>query len=162
MTLKILTDMNGKNIKDIRPLYGISESGNQNLSEYLENKLSLQNKNTILVEPKKSENGSTTIKSNGISDTQHLGTESSERSSGKPIPNSQSEQNGNNQEDKLWAATMLEMDLQAQGGAIWETQQEKDPLLEHNRNMMKKMKEENIPWAESYPGELYPTEQDQN
>ena len=52
MTLKILTDMNGKNIKDIRPLYGISESGNQNLSEYLENKLSLQNKNTILVEPK--------------------------------------------------------------------------------------------------------------
>jgi Type I restriction-modification system methyltransferase subunit len=97
MTVKILTDMNGKNIKDIRPLYGISESGNQNLSEYLENKLSLQNKNTILVEPKKSENGSTTIKSNGISDTQHLGTESSERSSGKPIPNSQSEQNGNNQ-----------------------------------------------------------------
>lgn len=55
---------------------------------------------------------------------------------------------------------MLEMDLQAQGGAIWETQQEKDPLLEHNRKMMKKMKEENIPWAESYPGELYPTEQD--
>jgi hypothetical protein len=31
--------MNGKNIKDIRPLYGISENGNQNLSEYLENKL---------------------------------------------------------------------------------------------------------------------------
>ena len=91
-----------------------------------------------------------------------MGTESSERSSGKPIPNSQSEQNGNNQGGQTMGSNHVEMDLQAQGGAIWETPQEKDPLLEHNRNMMKKMKEENIPWAESYPGELYPTEQDQN
>lgn len=57
MTLKILTDMNGKNIKDIRPLYGISESGNQNLSEYLENKLGLQKKSSILVEQRKSQDG---------------------------------------------------------------------------------------------------------
>ena len=64
-------------------------------------------------------------------------------------------------EDKLWAATMLEMDLQAQSGAIMEIEEE-DPITEHNRKMMKKMKEENIPWAESYPGELYPTEQDPN
>lgn len=64
-------------------------------------------------------------------------------------------------EDKLWAATMLEMDLKAQSGAILETEeQEKDPMTEHNRRMMKKMKEENIPWAESYPGELYPIDQD--
>ena len=97
MTLKILTDMNGKNIKDIRPLYGISENGNQNLSEYLENKLGVQKKNTILVEQRKSQDGYINTRSNGISDTQHLGTEASERSSGKPIPNSQSEQNGNNQ-----------------------------------------------------------------
>nr|WP_238555490.1 hypothetical protein [Chryseobacterium sp. P1-3] len=63
-------------------------------------------------------------------------------------------------EDKLWAATMLEMDLQAQGGAIWEAEEKEDPLTEHNRKMMKKMQEENIPWAESYPGELYPIDQD--
>ncbi|MCL1689478.1 restriction endonuclease subunit R [Elizabethkingia anophelis] len=97
MTLKILTDMNGKNIKDIRPLYGISENGNQNLSEYLKNKLGLQNKNTILVEQEKPQDGYINIKSNGISDTQHVGTDSSERSSGKSIANSQPEQNGNNQ-----------------------------------------------------------------
>ncbi|MDV4035660.1 Eco57I restriction-modification methylase domain-containing protein [Elizabethkingia anophelis] len=97
MTLKILTDMNGKNIKDIRPLYGISENGNQNLSEYLKNKLGLQNKNTILVEQEKPQDGYINIKSNGISDTQYVGTDSSERSSGKSIANSQPEQNGNNQ-----------------------------------------------------------------
>ena len=32
-------------------------------------------------------------------------------------------------EDKMWAATMLEMDLQAQSGAIWEPEnQEEDPM----------------------------------
>ena len=41
------------------------------------------------------------------------------------------------QADKQWAATMLEMDLAAQSGAIWEDEQE-DPkwaaTTEHNRN----------------------------
>ncbi|SHF40658.1 Methyltransferase domain-containing protein [Chryseobacterium sp. OV279] len=95
MTLKILTELNEKNIKDIRPLYGISESGNQSLSEYLENKLGLQNKNTILVEPKNSEDASLSNKRNGISNTQHVGSELSERNSGKPLQSSQSGQNGN-------------------------------------------------------------------
>ncbi|WP_228378428.1 hypothetical protein [Chryseobacterium sp. CCH4-E10] len=63
--------------------------------------------------------------------------------------------------DNHWAATMLEMDLQAQSGAIWETETEKeDPMVEHNRKMLKKMREENIPWAESYPGDLYPIDED--
>ena len=31
ITRKILTEFNGKNIKDVRPLYEISENGNQNL-----------------------------------------------------------------------------------------------------------------------------------
>ncbi|WP_238555491.1 toprim domain-containing protein [Chryseobacterium sp. P1-3] len=53
MTLKILTELNNKNIKDIRPLYGISESGNQSLSEYLENKLGLQNKKYYFSRTKK-------------------------------------------------------------------------------------------------------------
>src|SRR5690554_55476 len=63
------------------------------------------------------------------------------------------------QEDKKWAATMLEMDLQAQSGAIWETENEEDLQKERTREMLKKMKEENIPWAESYPGERYPIEE---
>lgn len=95
MTLKILTELNVKNIKDIRPLYGISESANQNLSEYLENKLGLQNKNTTLVEPKNSEDANLSIKRNGISDAHHVGSQLSERNSGKPLQRSQSGENGN-------------------------------------------------------------------
>jgi superfamily II DNA or RNA helicase len=95
MTLKILTELNEKNIKDIRPLYGISESSNQSLSEYLENKLGLQNKNTILVEPKNSEDANLAIKRNRISDAQHVGSELSERDSGESLQRSQSGQNGN-------------------------------------------------------------------
>jgi DNA primase len=162
MTLKILTELNGKNIKDIRPLYGISENGNQNLSEYLENKLSLQNKNTILVEQKNQKMETLILNQTEFPTLStwepNLLNEVLENLSQTANPS----KTEITREDKLWAATMLEMDLKAQSGAIWETEQEKDPLLEHNRKMMKKMKEENIPWAESYPGELYPTEQDQN
>ena len=60
-----------------------------------------------------------------------------------------------------WAPTILEMDLQTQAGSIRsETENEKeDSMTIHNRMMMKKMREQNISWAESYPGELYPIEQ---
>ena len=51
-------------------------------------------------------------------------------------------------EDKMWAATMLEMDLQTQSGAIWEEDKQEDPQLAHNKMMFEKMKKENIPWAE--------------
>ena len=62
-------------------------------------------------------------------------------------------------EDKKWAATMLEMDLQAQSGQILDqNQEEEDQVTNHNKKMLKKMQEEKIPWAESYPGELYPIE----
>ena len=60
--------------------------------------------------------------------------------------------------DKIWAATMLELDLQSQSGAIWEQDEQETPWIAHNRKMMEKMQRENIPWAESYPGELYPIE----
>ena len=95
-TGKILGELQNKNSKDIRLLYGISENGHQNLSEYLQNKLQLQKKNTTLVEPKISKHANDRTQSNRISDTQHLGSEFSERNSGKPLPNSQSEQNRNN------------------------------------------------------------------
>jgi hypothetical protein len=75
ITRKILTEFNGKNIKDVRPLYEISENGNQDLTEYLQNKLNLQDKNTNLVEPKISENESNAIESGRTSDSQQVGTE---------------------------------------------------------------------------------------
>ena len=44
-TEKIFGEFKNKNIKDIRLLYGISKNGNQNLSGYLQNKISFQEKN---------------------------------------------------------------------------------------------------------------------
>lgn len=93
-TEKILGEFKNKNIKDIRLLYGISENGNQNLSGYLQNKISFQEKNPNLVEPKKSENADR-IEPNRISETQHLERETPERNIGESGKNSQSEQNGN-------------------------------------------------------------------
>lgn len=93
-TGKILNDFQNKNIKDIRLLYGISENGNQNLSEYLKNKHNVQNKNITLDESKKSENEDR-IRPERISDTEYVGPEISQRNSGNALQNSQSEQNGN-------------------------------------------------------------------
>ena len=95
ITRKILTEFNGKNIKDVRPLYEISENGNQDLTEYLENKLNLQDKNTNLVEPKISENESNAIESGRTSDSQQVGNGTPEHNTGELSPKIQSEQNGN-------------------------------------------------------------------
>ena len=94
ITRKILTEFNGKNIKDVRPLYGISEKGNQNLSEYLENKLSRQNKNTNLTKPKISENESNAIEYGTTSDSQQVGNATPEHNTGELSPKIQSGQNG--------------------------------------------------------------------
>lgn len=95
-TLKILMDFKEKNIKDIRKMYEISANGNKDLSQYLKNKLDDLHKNSNLVTSKESENAATTIRPNGISDTQHLESGSAGRDSGKPLQNSPSEQKGNN------------------------------------------------------------------
>ena len=94
-TLKILTEFKDKNIKDIRSLYGISENANQNLEEYLKNKLQNKDKNIILVESKKAQNERDNTQSEGISNVEHLGSESTGRNLGKLSENSQSKQNGN-------------------------------------------------------------------
>ncbi|NML70823.1 hypothetical protein HHL23_13605 [Chryseobacterium sp. RP-3-3] len=53
--------------------------------------------------------------------------------------------------DKQWAATMLEMDLEAQHSQVCENESEEEDLMTaHNRMMLKKMKQENTPWAEDY------------
>ncbi|WP_051889983.1 Eco57I restriction-modification methylase domain-containing protein [Chryseobacterium vrystaatense] len=94
ITRKILTEFNGKNIKDVRSLYEISENGNQDLTEYLENKLNLQDKNTNLVEPKISENESNAIESGTTSDSQQVGNGTPEHNTGELSAKIQSEQNG--------------------------------------------------------------------
>jgi hypothetical protein len=94
-TQKIISELRGKNIKDVRPLYGISENGHPNLEEYLRNKLNFENKNITLAEQKNSEDESHGIKSNGISNTQHVGSETVGRNIGKPFQNGESKQNGN-------------------------------------------------------------------
>ncbi|HEX7868762.1 MAG TPA: toprim domain-containing protein, partial [Chryseobacterium sp.] len=93
-TLKILMEFKEKNVKDIRSLYEVSQTANKNLNEYLQNKLNLQNKNINLVEPKNSEDAEVIIRPKRISDTQHLGSEFSERNFGGSLQRSQSEQNG--------------------------------------------------------------------
>ena len=94
-TLKILTEFRNKNIKDIRALYNISENANQNLEEYLKNKLQNKDKNVTLVESKKAQNEKDRTQSEGISNVEHLGSESSGRNVGEFGENSQSEQNRN-------------------------------------------------------------------
>ena len=94
ITRKILTEFNGKNIKDVRPLYEISENRNQNLNEYLNNKLNLQNKNTKLVEPKISENENDAIESGRTSDSQQVGNGTPEQNTGELGSKIQSKQNG--------------------------------------------------------------------
>ncbi len=94
-TQKIISELQGKNIKDVRPLYGISEKGHQNLEEYLRNKLKYEQKNITLAQQKNSEDENHVIKSNGISNAQHLGTQSPGRNIRKPFQNGESKQNGN-------------------------------------------------------------------
>ena len=94
-TLKILTEFRNKNIKDIRALYNISENANQNLEEYLKNKLQNKDKNVTLVESKKAQNERDITGSEGISNAEYLGSESTGGNIGEFGENSQSEQNGN-------------------------------------------------------------------
>lgn len=93
-TKKILKEFARKNIKDVRVLYGISENGNQNLSEYLKNKHTIQNKNTTLVEPKNPTDANS-IKPERISDTQQVESGISRQNTGKTFEQSQSKQNRN-------------------------------------------------------------------
>lgn len=94
-TLNILTEFRNKNIKDIRALYNISENANQNLEEYLKNKLQNKDKNVTLVESKKAQNEKDRTQSEEISNVEHLGSESTGRNLGKFGENSQSKQNEN-------------------------------------------------------------------
>lgn len=95
-TQDILSKLSGKNIKDIRPLYGISEDGNASLENYLKNKLQLQEKNANLAGLKNSQNADHNPRQSGISDTQHLESGTSGRNTGEPLQNGQPRQAGSN------------------------------------------------------------------
>ncbi|RLJ30677.1 hypothetical protein CLU97_0051 [Chryseobacterium sp. 7] len=47
-------------------------------------------------------------------------------------------------QDKQWAATMLEMEMQTQSATIREEDMQEDSQLVHNKMMFEKMKKENI------------------
>ena len=66
-TRKILNSFISNSVKDIRALYNISEKGHNDLNEYLQHKLKLQNKNGNLVEANTVENENFTIQPNGYS-----------------------------------------------------------------------------------------------
>lgn len=93
VTQKILNEFKNKNIKDIRNLYEISEKGNKDLNNYLQNKLKIQNKNTNLEKQNSNSNETDLSKSERISNAQKLGRTSPEQHSGTTDEKSQSEQN---------------------------------------------------------------------
>ena len=95
VTLKIQSELSGRNIKDIRNLYEISQSENKDLSDYLQNKLQKQNINSNLVETKNSEDADTRTKPNGVSEAQQLDSRTSRQNTIELSTESQSEQNGN-------------------------------------------------------------------
>lgn len=95
-TKKILQAFNGKNVKDIRPFYSISENQNNDLNDYLKNKLNIQQKNTNLNQQKTSENENNTSQSETISETKQVEPGASQQHLGKPIEKSQSKQTTDN------------------------------------------------------------------
>ena len=94
-TQKILDEIRGKNIKDIRSLYQISELENNDLNVYLKNKINLQNKNINLVEPQNSANENTTSKSEAAPNSVQVGQKPFKRNLGNNSKSGESKQSGN-------------------------------------------------------------------
>lgn len=149
-TLNILTEFKNKNIKDIRTLYGISENANHNLEEYLKNKLQSNDKNVTLVELKKAQNERDNARSEGISNTQHLGSKSIGRDIGKLSKNSQSEQienhsigqrlgsndAGNGLADTIWKHLVGDRERERERGYDGGPQQNDDEKNERRENSL--------------------------
>lgn len=95
-THEIQMKFKGKNTKDIRKMYEITNEGHKDLSGYLQNKLNRLNKSINLVESKNPNNANTVVRSERISITQHMGPEVSGRNFVGTLQNSQSRQDGDN------------------------------------------------------------------
>ena len=119
----------------------ISENGNQNLEEYLKNKLQNKDKNVTLVESKKAQNEKDRTQSEGISNVEHLGSESTGRNIGKFGENSQSEAKRKSHkrtkigQQRCWKWTCRH-NLEAFGRR--QRKEKEDSMTIHNRMMMKK------------------------
>lgn len=154
-----MNDLKDQNIKDIRPFYNISENDNNDLNDYLKQKLNIQNNNTNLATNNSLNNEHTTIRPGEISNPKYMGDETPHRDLGGFSQKSQSQQNGDNPE-------RFTMGSNNAGDGLTSTERSYSTgsgrrgkfTTEHNKRMLQKMKEQNIPWAESYPGELYPIE----
>ncbi|WP_373709185.1 Eco57I restriction-modification methylase domain-containing protein [Kaistella sp.] len=94
-TQKILDELNGKKIKDIRSLYQISDLENNDLNDYLKNKINLQNNNINLVESKNSANENATVKSEAAPNSVQVERKPLERNLGNNSKSGESKQNGN-------------------------------------------------------------------
>jgi outer membrane lipopolysaccharide assembly protein LptE/RlpB len=95
-TQKLLQEFSGKNVKDIRSFYSISENHNNDLNDYLIIKLNIQQKNTNFNTQKISENENNTAQSRTVSETQPMESETSKQNIGKTIKTSQSESRADN------------------------------------------------------------------
>ena len=95
ITQKISEFFEGRNVRDVRSFYGISESGNSNLNHYLRNKLRNEQKiaNFSTLNFSKDENAA--IKSGAVPETQQVESGTSRPNAGKSFEESQSVQNGN-------------------------------------------------------------------
>ncbi|MCP1253293.1 toprim domain-containing protein [Elizabethkingia sp. S0634] len=97
-TEKVLNDLKDQNIKDIRPFYNISENDNNDLNDYLKQKLNIQNNNTNLATNNSLNNEHTTIRPGEISNPKYMGEQTPHRNLGGLSQKSQSQQNGDNPE----------------------------------------------------------------
>ena len=89
-TQKIEQKFSQKKLKDVRALYSISENGNNDLNDYLQNKL----KNSIFKQQKTSENERNRTESDRLPETQQMERGLSESNIRKPFEESKSEQIG--------------------------------------------------------------------
>lgn len=93
---KISDFFEGRNIRDVRSFYGISESGNSNLNHYLRNKLRNEQKIANFSTLNFSKNENAAIKSAAVPETQQVESGTSRQNTGKSFEESQSVQSRNN------------------------------------------------------------------
>ncbi len=95
-TEKIMSKLAGKDICDIRPLYGITDSDIGDLNDYLVKKGQNQKKNLNLPTQNPVQNGNTSIQSGRISETLKPRQPDTGGESGTVVKSSQSRQDSNN------------------------------------------------------------------
>ncbi len=91
-TEKLLREFSGTNVKDVRSFYSISESGNNDLNDYLKNKLNTNQKISNINGQNTTNNGKDTPGLQRVPDPEQIGGNSPEPNPGEFISESQSTQ----------------------------------------------------------------------